>query len=352
MRIQEISRYEDWIGIKERWDGLVSESANNNFFSTFEWLSSWWRHFGEGRSLLILLVMEEERITGLVPWMISPGGRKGFSYRKIEFIGAGSSDWADLILPEADDRKLDLIAEHLERRSDAWDVASFWEMKEGKLSEAFFEAVARRKLTSQVAADSVCPFIRLEGTWEDFYNERTTAKSRSYRRRDLKRMEKNGALRFRVLHDLSAEPGIAEAIFQLGRQACPDIFGDREQVGFLRETLAALSRAGRLQVPVLELDKELVCFFIGFVYNDQFLAYLTGYDRRYSYGSPGEATLHMLLEHCFAAGMKQFHFLRGPEAYKFKWASELQRNRRIELFRGFKGALLYRYRRIKALRKA
>lgn len=352
MKIEEIRKYEDWVAVKEEWNDLISRSGNPNFFSTFEWLGTWWRHFGEGRELFIIILREEGRMIGLAPWMISPAGRKGVSFKKIEFIGAGLSDWAGLILSEGDERALDLIADHLNRRSDLWDVATFSELKEGKLSEGFGDALSRRKWTLQRGSDSVCPFIRLEGTWEDFYNANTTPKTRSYRRRDLRRLEKNGTLQFKLLEDLSLEPRIVEGIFQLGREVCPDLFASPERVAFLQELLAVLSRAGRLKVSLLELDKQVICFLIGFVYEGQYLAYLTGYNREYSYGSPGEATLQHALEHCFGSGIGQFHFLRGPEAYKFKWASDFQNNRRIELFRGFKGSLVYRYRRIKALRKA
>jgi len=353
IEIKEITRYDHWVEIREAWNRLVSQSGNNNFFSTFEWLSTWWRHFGKERELFILVLTEGDQLVGLAPWMLSPAGRGVFSYKKIEFIGAGLSDWADLILikEKEPDLLLNLIAEHLRRRSGAWDVATFSEMKGGKFSGLFEEALTRKKIICVGEPDSVCPFTPLEGTWEAFYNARTTAKTRGYRRRDLKRLEGEGKLEFRVLHDISGEPALVEDIFKLGLEVFPDLFGNREKVAFLREILTVLSRAGRLKISVLEHDKQVICFLLGFFYEGQYLGYLRGYDRRYAQGSPGEAALQMTLQHCFESGVSQFHFLRGPEAYKSKWASEFQQNRRIELFQGFKGNVVYYYRRIRASRK-
>jgi hypothetical protein len=45
MKIVEINDYAGFLSLKERWNEVL-QRCNHTIFSTWEWLSTWWNHFG------------------------------------------------------------------------------------------------------------------------------------------------------------------------------------------------------------------------------------------------------------------------------------------------------------------
>jgi len=78
------------------WNQLVAESSINRCHSTFEWLFTWWRHFGADRRLLLLVAYEHGVPVGLAPLYIGNGTTES---NNLHFLGQGLSDYADFIVP-------------------------------------------------------------------------------------------------------------------------------------------------------------------------------------------------------------------------------------------------------------
>jgi len=56
--------------LKGAWSHLLSDVPGVPVFLTWEWVSAWWRHYGQGNSLYVLAVRESGgRLVGLAPWM-------------------------------------------------------------------------------------------------------------------------------------------------------------------------------------------------------------------------------------------------------------------------------------------
>ncbi len=66
---------------------------------SFEWLSSWWHHFGNSNRLHLVCVAENERLLGAVPCYIH-GTRTG---KQLRFLGSDSvcSDYLTAIVDAA-----------------------------------------------------------------------------------------------------------------------------------------------------------------------------------------------------------------------------------------------------------
>src|SRR5450756_2678880 len=78
------------------WNRIVVQSAANTCHSTFEWLFTWWQHFGTDRRLLLLVVYEHDIPVGLAPLYAGNGTTEP---RDLHFLGQGLSDYADFIIP-------------------------------------------------------------------------------------------------------------------------------------------------------------------------------------------------------------------------------------------------------------
>lgn len=60
MKVQEMT-CEKFLNSRILWDDLLKRSIDNNVFLTWEWLSAWWKHYGAGKRLLLVIVTEDDK---------------------------------------------------------------------------------------------------------------------------------------------------------------------------------------------------------------------------------------------------------------------------------------------------
>ncbi|MEK9136258.1 MAG: hypothetical protein AAB393_03980 [Bacteroidota bacterium] len=77
------------------WDALF-RATGSSVFQSFEWLRTWWRHFGEhspDMSLHVVVMRGDTRIVGIAPLFVETVHILGFlSFRKVAFISREMSD--------------------------------------------------------------------------------------------------------------------------------------------------------------------------------------------------------------------------------------------------------------------
>src|SRR2546427_1725588 len=92
---------EDLMGMKEEWSDLLTESAADCVFLTWEWLTTWWRHLAGDRKLFVLAVRLRGRLLAIAPLVVRPAGISSvLPFPALEFMGTGSigSDYLDVIV--------------------------------------------------------------------------------------------------------------------------------------------------------------------------------------------------------------------------------------------------------------
>ena len=100
LKAKEVNDYSEFAELRSQWNHVLGNSEDNNVFLTWEWLSTWWRHYGKGRELVRLLALEEENILAVAPLMFSSYEFFGFKLKKLEFLGAEHTDYCNFILAE------------------------------------------------------------------------------------------------------------------------------------------------------------------------------------------------------------------------------------------------------------
>ncbi|MCU0861577.1 MAG: hypothetical protein MUE65_04590, partial [Methanomassiliicoccales archaeon] len=88
LTFDEVTSLSKWEGMREEWTVLQRSCDEDDVFLTFEWLHGWWRSYGEGRRLRLVVAREEGRLVGVAPLMVSSIG-KLVKLRIAEFLGTG-----------------------------------------------------------------------------------------------------------------------------------------------------------------------------------------------------------------------------------------------------------------------
>jgi CelD/BcsL family acetyltransferase involved in cellulose biosynthesis len=101
-----------------------------------------------------------------------------------------------------------------------------------------------------------------------------------------------------------------------------------------RSLAASLAKDGHLLLSFLRQGGKDVAAYYGFRWGGKVYHFQSGIDPAAEHGSPGTVLRMLTLqEDVFGAGLAEFDFLDGDEAYKFQWATGVRRLFDVDLFR-------------------
>lgn len=143
--ILKVVEFNEFQSLKDRWNACLVQSLDNNIFSTWEWLSIWWKHFGEAKKLVILLVENEKEILVIAPFVFFyvylPWPSQ---FLKISFVGSPDSDYNSFVLKERNVKLLKLIFDYLNDHFD-WDYLELKDISETSTSMHLLHRVPLEK---------------------------------------------------------------------------------------------------------------------------------------------------------------------------------------------------------------
>src|SRR5690349_14279928 len=126
MHIGIVKTEKEFVALEKQWNALLSHSAVDTVFLTWDWLWSWWDSYAEPTDALhIMLMHNSDRMIGIVPLFLRRQHWLPFYRMKtLQFIGEGSwdSDYLDIILASGHEEEgLVFLWEYLRIHHHTWD---------------------------------------------------------------------------------------------------------------------------------------------------------------------------------------------------------------------------------------
>jgi CelD/BcsL family acetyltransferase involved in cellulose biosynthesis len=332
--VEKVSTREGFGRLGDDWNSLLAESAANTLALTWEWLSTWWDVFGEGRELYLLVVRDDEQLIGIAPLSRRAIRHYGvLSYRRLEFLASGEdeadeicSEYLDFILrrgrePEA----LTSLFDFLREWEADWDELLLTNIRADSKSLALLRDICRTSgLRCGVVRREQSSYLALEGDYELLLATLGRKFQRNLRR-ERRIAERSGG----QLHVIDSADGFEENFETLRRlhQACwterdqPGVFASALFNRFHREIAPQLLHNGWLKLFIYFLAGEPVSALYSFVYERKLYYYQSGFARRAGpLASPGTLVQACAIEDAFKSGLNEFDFLKGDvEGYKSRW---------------------------------
>ena len=106
----------------------------------------------------------------------------------------------------------------------------------------------------------------------------------------------------------------------------PGVMGDLRVQRFLLEAGPGLLRSGSLRLQSLFIAGSAVATILALLAPGRIFFYLSGFDERHAFVSPGTILLGEMLEQAASEARGEAHFLRGREPYKYSWGAEDRHN--------------------------
>ena len=315
----------DFGKLEQVWNRVVETSSSSRCHSTYEWLSTWWKHFSGGNHLFLLMASEHGTPVGLAPFYIEDGTKV------LHFLGQGLSDYADLIVPRGRQDISDLLVAAIVAHHDLWDGLDLEEVPEDSPNVQPLDRLRDEQTSAAWQKTVRCPYLPLSGTWDEFYL--TLGKGfRHEVRNKLNRWDAahgGEALQYRdsraVDGDLLGEM-IALSAERQAADGHRSPFLNHPDQEFLQDVLPTMGAHGQLRIGELRGERELLAFILAFYWRGVAYTWNTQYKPSYASYSPGRLVLVRFVEQRFREGCRELDFMRGEERYKFDWTSYFRTN--------------------------
>jgi CelD/BcsL family acetyltransferase involved in cellulose biosynthesis len=335
LRASVVRDVAEFSALQTEWFDLVSRSQKVTIFDTFEWSYNWWNFIGSkkpGSKLqIVLLRSEDNRLVGIFPLYVS--NWRYTPLRTLSMLGTGMSDYHDVICatgfePLVCEACIDWLTSQ-----QSWAVCDLVQLREGGTLRRYLES-NRDRLTHLYGFELVqeeCPILDMSGIaacedrWQatlDSFGKKRRGSIRYYDRALERQFDVHCRLETKQ-PDINAT---MTTLFDLHRRRwnrrwLPGAFYSKSVQSFHRQVAIDLADQGWLRLHALHLNDRIKAVLYCFSMNGTTYYYQGGFDPELARFSLGTVIIGRAIRHAAREGVVQFDFLRGNEAYKYRWAS-------------------------------
>jgi CelD/BcsL family acetyltransferase involved in cellulose biosynthesis len=321
LHTETVRREEALAALEPEWWELWRQVRSATPFQSPAWLIPWWRHFHPGE-LLVAIARMGERLLGLAPFYVEEGSGR------ILPVGISVSDYLDvLIAPGHEALAGGALVAHVAGAGGSWGE---WSLEELAPDALALSLPVPAGCEESFSPQSPCPVLACLA----HADIRSMVPSSQRRHLNLarNRAARRGEIRIDQA-DAADAPAFLDVLFRLHEarwrsRGKEGVLADDRVRRFQRAALPRLSDAGLSRCYVLRIAGTPAAAYYGLMHRERAYAYLTGFDPDFTYESPGVILLAHAIEQALREGAREFHFLRGPEPYKYGWGASDRWNTR------------------------
>lgn len=333
--VQEISRIDQLDKIRQEWGRLLLETGGASFFQSLDWLEVYWRHFGQRQTLRVLVVLDRDRPTGILPLVVR---REATRIGPVRVLTYPLHAWGSFYGPIGPDpgQTLTFGLEHIRRTRRDWEFLELrWQGVPGSDPTQTLEAMRVAGFPAYATVWDRTAIVDLAGTWESYWTSRKGAWLRRFRRAEHRLAEQGEVsyVRYRprgLAHaDGSPRWDLYNACEELARRSWQGAATDGTTLShdavcsFLREAHQAASAAGAVDLNLLSIDGQPAAFVYGYHDCGHVYGLRRGYDAEQSREGAGNVLLARVLRNSFARGDQIYDLGVGSLASKQHFQTRL-----------------------------
>lgn len=311
------------------WNGLLYGMRRPSVFCTYEWLSTWWKHFRRSYGFYFLSVWQDGRLVGALPLVrcvlriedailpartILLAGSREVAPDHVDIMVA--ADYGEAVARE--------ILRYLHDRKAEWDLLHFSHIDADGLLGTFL-ATYLPGLQMDTLQSSTAPYLELRGNFDDYMHGNFRGKKRRQMDAWHKKVCEEG-MQFSECES-GQESVVVDALFRLHGQRAnvkgiTSFFQSEDLRRFHVELAERLNRSGFLNTIYVERGGEILGVLYCFRVGSKVFWYQVGVDPEYAKMSLGTVMLYELIRTSFEKGIAELDFLRGPGPHKSRWTKE------------------------------
>lgn len=342
--------------VEDEWNEIV-DLSDATIYQTFEWNSSWWRHFGDGSQLFVFTIRKEKQLVGIIPLFIDNIYISSWAiYTCLRFLGSTVSqplgeelkglipysDYLDMIIrPGYEQIVCEIFADFMLRTMLPYHEIILDEVsKRSNIYRFLLPFLANLGIEVAIQKGSTCTGIKLEACW-DGYLDTLSKRSRYNARKYLKLANNDEKKVFDIqrIKDVDEMAKPYEKLVGLHQKrwngnGYPGAFAERRFYNFLKEITARFMQQGWAEIRLARSINEQnrwVALDLLFKFKDRIYLNQRAIDvdsEMIEYG-PGNVMLYQEIKDAIQEDYTLVDFLRGDESYKFRTVNEVRENTKI-----------------------
>jgi hypothetical protein len=307
-------------------------------FLTHQWTDVWWKAFGEGKELFILLVYDGNELVAIAPFMRNKGkhtliGKPNISVmvKKIEFIANVHSNRCDIIYKDSPEEVCDSIVNFLlSEHKSSWDIMSLeYILRDSPITKCLRSSFDKNTVCSKQYPQISSPYLHINCEWKDYFKNRQRRFKEQLKSR-FQKLEESGKVRLERFQKLDGLKTALEQVFDVASKTWKAKDGtalsSTDQLkGFYSELAHTAAKEGWLELFILYLNDIALAFEYCLKFDDKLMLLKTEFDEGYRSFGIGNMIQWKLLEDIFNNGINEFDFLGPSSRWKNYWADGNER---------------------------
>ena len=328
MLLIKIANIEEINNSRSSWNHLASTMKFPSVFLTWEWVTTWIKHFGQLYKPIIIFIYDDSELKAIAPF-----AQRSLRFRnrliKAKLLTLCGSlelypDHLDIICEaNASDIYAEMVLDYFSNDYREWDVIYLpFLASGGHLDNSLVSSKRNYKITQSV--DIIAPYLKIDENFKIFLAG-LDRKKRYNLSRETKILFDSNISILKVNNDYELENYLNE-LFHLhkirtGNKKISSSFSKNDIMAFHKDVSRIFLELGWLRLYLLKnnADDKAISAAYGFVYAKRFNYYQTGFDPEWQRFSPGKILIFKILEELHNTDTNEFDFLGGNDSYKTYW---------------------------------
>lgn len=329
--IKRLSNDQEFASIKAQWDRLLSASALQSAFLSWEWLYAWWKVNSSGKQLWLVTAWRGDELAGVAPLMLEK--RNGF-LKVLANLGTPQSDVSGFLHYPDDHNVVESLIENLAAGRNEWHILELNELEKSWLDRQGIADKFRMAGFTLTEDSNDHYYIQLENNWEKF-STKLARKFRYNLRRALRLAEEMGAVELRQFSGGRLTQEVLDSIVEINQHSnYPRLYNSQCEQALIRGLIENMASSRyRFTAYILSVDNKSVAYEYGFEHQGRFEDWRSGFDKRFPPQiSVGKLLAMKVVQECISRSITEIDFLRGDEAYKLEWEPSARVFSRMRVF--------------------
>jgi CelD/BcsL family acetyltransferase involved in cellulose biosynthesis len=344
---QIITGEADFLAIGDEWTALFTSNSRHRPFQAWPWVNAWLRHLAGAYDLSVICWRDDSgNLQFVLPLIRSTGNGRCRVPRLMSVCGYGpdcSDHLGCLRTSSLEAQQAEFAAEAIRRFCGNERVELCGVDGRDEYAQNLHKILKTTDRAVRLDDFAVCPTVALGASWDAFLQS-FSSNFRSQTRRHYNRIAKQDTLAFESV-DSAGSPQFAQELIRLNRSRM-DVKGkvssleDPDFRAFLLEAIPAMTESGLAWLDVVKDGDQVVGAALNLIHGDTAYYYMGGFDDSAKNVRPGTALFARVIMRSIEKGYARYDFLRGAEAYKYRWGSTDEATYRLDIYqRGAAGQI-------------
>jgi len=331
LRVTEINEINRLVELRDEWNYVLERSRDNHVYLTWEYLSTYVKHYGKEKKLKILYVKDKNKIIAIAPLRQSRYNfANRFSYNVIEPLAYMHTDYTGFIFAEREVECFRLFLNHLFEQDD-WDFIYLYDIPGTSIIPKLLSKMSKNRPAFELIEGVICPYISIPSSIDILMKE-LSAKFRKNLRRCMKKLQNDyQKVELKRYDEFGSFKESMQAFFDLHQKRWtlkgkPGVYNSQKSRDFYLDVSELFAGKGWLALYFLTANDKPIAVQYCLKYKQKMLYVLGGFDPDFSQYSLGNLILAKVVEKCIEKKIKEYDLMKGDEPYKFNWAAKYRRN--------------------------